>query len=243
MKQSETKIINRSQINLNPINPKRHTDEQIKQQKKNLKKVGFLGGIVWNKNTGNLVDGHRRIQALDLINKYDGTNDYQIKVEMVNFDEKTEKEQLTYMAVGNSKADYNLIAQYVDTIDYENVGLSEDEYNEILNLKIDDTEQIESWEDAFLPVHEITVKEKSNDEIVNEHASKPKMTAEQVKKEKRYCDDVAKSRHEDNDTYIVLNFKDYEQKCAFCDLLGISVSNNMMLNGESIDKLIVCMDR
>ena len=39
MKQSETKIINRSQINLNPINPKRHTDEQIKQQKKNLKKV------------------------------------------------------------------------------------------------------------------------------------------------------------------------------------------------------------
>ena len=187
MNQSETKIINRSQINLNPINPKRHTDEQIKQQKKNLKKVGFLGGIVWNKNTGNLVDGHRRIQALDLINKYDGTNDYQIKVEMVNFDEKTEKEQLTYMAVGNSKADYNLIAQYVDTIDYENVGLSEDEYNEILNLKIDDNEQIESWEDAFLPVHEITVKEKSNDEIVNEHASKPKMTAEQVKKEKRYC--------------------------------------------------------
>ena len=65
MKQSEIKIINRSQINLNPINPKRHTDEQIKQQKKNLKKVGFLGGIVWNKNTGNLVDGHRRIQALD----------------------------------------------------------------------------------------------------------------------------------------------------------------------------------
>ena len=213
MKQSETKIINRSQINLNPINPKRHTDEQIKQQKKNLKKVGFLGGIVWNKNTGNLVDGHRRIQALDLINKYDGTNDYQIKVEMVNFDEKTEKEQLTYMAVGNSKADYNLIAQYVDTIDYENVGLSEDEYNEILNLKIDDNEQIESWEDAFLPVHEITVKEKSNDEIVNEHASKPKMTAEQVKKEKRYCNDVAQSRHEDNDTYIVLNFICWKFQC------------------------------
>ena len=48
LKQSETRIIKRSQINLNPINPKRHSDERIRLQKKNLQKVGFLGGIVWN---------------------------------------------------------------------------------------------------------------------------------------------------------------------------------------------------
>ena len=85
-KGSETIIIKRSEIALNPFNPKNHSDEEINLQKKNLKKVGFLGGIVWNKTTGRLLDGHRRIKALDLINKYDGTNDYEIKVECAEFD-------------------------------------------------------------------------------------------------------------------------------------------------------------
>lgn len=240
MKQSETVIIKRSQIRLNPINPKRHSEKQIKQQKKNLKKVGFLGGVVWNEVTGNLVDGHRRITALDAINKYDGTNDYEIKVEKVQFDETTEKEQLTYMALGNSKADYNLVAEYVDTIDYTNVGLSDEEYNEILKLKpVDYVEKIESWEDEFIqPVHEIHVEEKTSDEIVKEHAEKPKMTKEQVKAEKRFCDDVAATRHEECDTYIVLNFRDLEQKTIFCELLGVTTTSNMMLNGDLIDDLL-----
>ena len=38
LKQSETRIIKRSKINLNPINPKRHSDERVKLQKKNLQK-------------------------------------------------------------------------------------------------------------------------------------------------------------------------------------------------------------
>ena len=93
LKQSETRIIKRSQINLNPINPKRHSDERIKLQKKNLQKVGFLGGIVWNEKSGNLIDGHRRIKAMDLHYKYNGTSgaDYNVKVEVVRLDDKTEK--------------------------------------------------------------------------------------------------------------------------------------------------------
>ena len=51
-KGSETKIIKRSQINLNPCNPKVHTDADIKQQKANIKKVGLIGGIQWNETTG-----------------------------------------------------------------------------------------------------------------------------------------------------------------------------------------------
>lgn len=134
MKTSETKIIKRSQINLNPCNPKRHTEESIKIQKMNLQKVGFLGGIVWNSQSGNLIDGHRRIYALDLINKYNGENDYEVKVEVVSLDDKTEKEQLTYMAVGNTKADIDLIADYANDIDLSKVGLSESDIKDILSL-------------------------------------------------------------------------------------------------------------
>lgn len=243
MKQSETKIINRSQINLNPYNPKRHTDEQVKLQRKNLKKVGFLGGIVWNEASGNLIDGHRRIKALDIINKYDGTpaTDYEVKVEAVKMDDKTEKEQMLYMAVGNSKADYNLIAPIVDEIDYSNVGLSEAEYNEILKLRqTESVEAIPSW-DADFGITELEVQEKSNEEVQQEIQDKPKMTKEQVKAEKQKCDDVAAKHHEEKDLYIILNFDNEEMKQAFCELLGISDGPFLNLRGEPVRRLLDMM--
>lgn len=243
MKQSETKIIKRSQINLNPYNPKRHTDEQVKLQRKNLKKVGFLGGIVWNEASGNLIDGHRRIKALDIINKYDGTpaTDYEVKVESVQMDDKTEKEQMLYMAVGNSKADYNLIAPIVDEIDYSNVGLSEAEYNEILKLRqTEAVEAIPSW-DADFGITELEVQEKSNEEVQQEIQDKPKMTKEQVKAEKQKCDDVAAKHHEEKDLYIILNFDNEEMKQAFCELLGISDGPFLNLRGEPVRKLLDMM--
>lgn len=243
MKQSETKIIKRSQINLNPYNPKRHTDEQVKLQRKNLKKVGFLGGIVWNEASGNLIDGHRRIKALDIINKYDGTpaTDYEVKVEAVQMDDKTEKEQMLYMAVGNSKADYNLIAPIVDEIDYSNVGLSEAEYNEILKLRqTEAVEAIPSW-DADFGITELEVQEKSNEEVQQEIQDKPKMTKEQVKAEKQKCDDVAAKHHEEKDLYIILNFDNEEMKQAFCELLGISDGPFLNLRGEPVRRLLDMM--
>ena len=43
------------------------------------------------------VSGHKRVQTLDIINNYDGTpeTDYEIKVEAVELDDKTEREQIS----------------------------------------------------------------------------------------------------------------------------------------------------
>ena len=237
----------RSQINLNPINPKLHTDEQVKLQKKNLKKVGFLGGIVWNGETGNLVDGHRRIKAMDLMNKYDGTpeTDYEIKVERVEFDEKTEKEQLTYMAVGNSKADYNLIAKYVGDIDYADVGLSEEDYKKIQQLTDHETVDVgmDSMDDFITeyeePVYDLPDEdEKTSDDFVREHEEKPKMTKDEVKKEKQHCDNVASGRQSSQDLYVFLSVDNMENKAMFCELLGFVPTNSMMIKGEEVMRLI-----
>lgn len=134
--QSETREIMRSQIRLNPLNPKRHTDELVKLQKKNLQKVGFLGGVVWNDATGNLVDGHRRLLALDIINGYNGdpSTDYPVKVEVTSLDEKTEKEQVTYMAVGSTRYELDMIAAYIKDIDYKDLGLRDGELRDILAI-------------------------------------------------------------------------------------------------------------
>jgi hypothetical protein len=133
LKQSETAIIKRSRINFAPYNPKRHSKEDIAKQKKNFKDIGFLGGIVWNITTGNLISGHKRIMALDLYYGYQGTkeSDYDIKVEKVKLTEKQEKEQNIFMDAKstNTSQDYGLLALILPDIDYKMAGLSLDEMN------------------------------------------------------------------------------------------------------------------
>lgn len=245
VKNSETLEIFRSEISLNPHNPKLHPDKEVKLQVKNIRKNGYLGGIVWNKTTGNLVDGHRRVKALDIINKYDGTpdTDYAIKVEVVEFDQKTELQQLTYMAVGNSKADYNLIARYVGDIDYADVGLSDEDYQKIVELTDHHVEEgMVSMDDDFIspaPTYELPDEdEKTSDDFVKEHEEKPKMTKEEVKKEKEHCDNVATGRQSDQDLYVFLSFDNIENKAMFCELLGFVPTNSMMVKGEDVMRLI-----
>ena len=142
IRQSETRVVKRSEINLNRLNPKRHSDENIALQVRNLKNVGYLGGIVMNETTHNLLDGHRRIFALDRIHKYDGTpeTDYEVKIEVTALDENEEKRQMTYMAIGNTKADLDLIANYSADIDLSGLGFTEAEMKalEAFNAKEED---------------------------------------------------------------------------------------------------------
>ena len=231
-KGSETKIIKRSQINLNPCNPKVHTDADIKQQKANIKKVGLIGGIQWNETTGNLIDGHKRVMSVDLIQGYDGTpeTDYDIKVEAVDFDEKTEKEQLLFMAKSQDPIDYNLVAKNfsIDEIDFKAAGFTEQDTEQIKMLQ-DDLEAslkesgMDDFSEDFLnepmasvaasvPMTELPNIEKTSEEIVAEHASKPKMTKEEVKEQKQHCTDVGMKRQEDIDNFIFIDFESLEQK-------------------------------
>jgi hypothetical protein len=231
LKQSETININRSQINLSPYNPKKHTDKEIKNQLANLKKVGFNGGIKWNKVTGNLIDGHRRIKAMDMYYKYDGTNEtnYQVKVEAVEFDEKTEKEQLTYEALGNTRADYSLVAEYINDIDYTNLGLSDYDINEIFNFVVDingDTPQVETYDDL------ITTPQVETKDLPTYEEKK-----EQVKQMKQQVKEKAIERQKDEDAFITLSFSTYEAKSAFCEIMGID-PDERFAKGETVLNMI-----
>lgn len=227
LKQSETITINRSQINLNPYNPKRHTDKEIKNQLANLKKVGFNGGIKWNKVTGNLIDGHRRIKAMDIYYKYDGTpeTDYQVKVEAVAFDIKTEKEQLTYEALGNTHADYSLVAEYINDIDYTNLGLSDYDINELSHFVVDVNDylpQVDTYEDLIASQEEEPTYEEKK---------------EQVKQMKQQVKEKAIEKQKNEDAFITLSFSTYEAKSAFCEIIGID-PDERFAKGEAVLNMI-----
>ena len=233
MRQSETRNIRRSDINLNPVNPKRHTDEAVKLQKKNLQKVGFLGGIVWNERTGNLIDGHRRVMAMDLLYKYDGTpeTDYSVKVEVVSLDDKQEKEQLTYMAVGNTKADIDLIARYAPDIDLSDVGLSADDLASIGSL----------IGTADLDIPDIGGELFGDDEEEDETEAETQRTQEEktqhVKDIKRQVNERAEERARDEAAYCTLSFSNYDNYMAFIELVGAK-DGDRYIKGEKVLEMI-----
>ncbi len=237
LKQSETRNIKRSEINLNPVNPKRHTEDAVKLQKKNLQKVGFLGGIVWNERTGNLIDGHRRVKAMDLYYKYDGTpeTDYTLKVEAVSLDEKQEKEQLTYMAVGNTKADIDLIARYAPDIDLSDVGLGTDDLAAIGSLV--------GTADLDIPDigTELLGFDGEDGQEVENDAKKPEKTAEEkkqhVKEMKRQTEEKAEQQAMDEAAYCILSFSNYDNYLAFVELVG-AMEGDRFIKGERVLEMI-----
>lgn len=220
IKGSEKRKILRGSINLNPYNPKKHSDDAIKRQARNIRENGYLGGIVYNEITHNLIDGHRRVMALDLINKYDGTNDYELWVEVVHFDEKTELEQLTYMATGNTKADLSMVQSYIDKIDTK--WFNDDELKYIDELR-ESTEksQMEDLTDLF-----IKPKEKQGFKAGNIDAAKKKIA------------DGMDERQFELRRHILIRIDSEEQLEMFCEYLGIKPEYDIIIDAETILKLI-----
>ena len=220
--ESKTTVIKRSQISLNPYNPKKHSDDRIRFQKSNLQKIGFLGGIVWNETTGNLVDGHRRIMAMDQIYKYDGTpeTDYDVKVEAISLDPKQEKEQMTYMAVGNTEADFNLVSRYIRDIDFSNAGLSKEDFDRIDAIASSVSDSVNTPILSFDSLIEKTEEKKES------------LSPKEIKDKKSKSMDVAYQRQLDEDAYIMLSFSTYEALVGFCEWFGYDPESTKFVKGE-----------
>lgn len=240
IKESETKTVMRSQIHLNILNPKRHVEEAIKTQARNIKKVGILGGIVYNENTQNLLDGHRRILALDQLHKYDGTpeTDYPVKVEVCALSDKEEKEQMTYMAVGNTAADLDLIAKYIGDIDTKDIGLSDAQIKalEQFNITEEDIFNDESKSGAaestvvddffeFLP--SATVQAKGAENLSPEEKKAKVLEGKALNREN------AERYSEAHNAQLILSFVSENAKSALCEYLGIDPTSRIT-EGENV---------
>ena len=250
IKQSETVEIMRSQINLNPFNPKRHSDKKIQEQKKNFQRVGFMGGITWNKHTGNLIDGHRRIKAMDLYYGYDGTaaTDYPVKVESVELDDKQEKEQMTYMALGNTKADYQMIAEYLPDIDYTVSGIDEYDLRQIQSFIVDTSGlEIESFDDLIETADddeedEVEQMQEEPDETghalsSNKEDNEDEDKKAKIKDAKQKQMEAAGKKYQELTAYLTISFSSADEKRAFCELAGIG-DDEKFIQGSKVLEMI-----
>jgi hypothetical protein len=217
IKQSETVFIKRSQVSFAPYNPRKKNPKVINELKKNFKKVGFLGGIIWNETSGNLVGGHKRVEALDLINGYDGKNDYDIKVEKVNLDDKTEKEQNIFL---NNKrvqgeTDYELLSKLLPEIEKENAGL--DDYDiDIVKSIIPDFNFGEN-------------------EIIQNDFKELRGEKENIKELKKNIKKQISNNQQS--FYFVVTFDSNKEKSEFLEGIGINGDNIYITSKEFLTKL------
>lgn len=225
-KQSETIEIRRSQINFAPYNPKIHSKELVDEIKKNIKRVAFLGGVVWNERTSNLIDGHKRIMSLDLIHKYNGTDktDYKIKVEKIDLDEKTEKEQNIFQSKSRTDFDKKLLSELLPSIDYKNAGLDDIDLS-IYNIKIPTDEVFD-----FNPQENKTKEEqteKEQEKSFEDKKAEVKALKQQFKEQAIY----------EGDPYFTVSFDDYSNKVFFMEMFGFD-EDNKFIKGEELLKRI-----
>jgi len=207
---SEPIEIERSKITLANYNPRKISDEAKRKLKANIKKNGLMGGIVFNEQTGNLVSGHQRLTILDEINKYypsDKETDYIVRVEKVDLDPKTEREQNIFMnnTTVMGEFDEDLMRDLIPEIDYQLAGLDDYDLNLYgIDLSDFENEEIEDEiEELYAPV-----------------AQQKEERKQAVKEMKQQIKEKAESKAQDMESYVTLSFSSYQAKSAFMQRFG-----------------------
>lgn len=237
--------LKRSQIKPASYNPRTISDEGRKQLKRSIKLYGVVGGIVVNQATGyTIVGGHQKVAVLDELNKYDKStneNDYTLRVELINVDEKTEKQlniTLNNPNVGGNW-DFDALAKLVPDIDWKDAGLTDADLNMIGVDYLLQTEEENSIADALSDMMAPVTDQKEADK-----AAKQLERAEKIahrKEVKQKVKENAQKQAESMDAYVMLSFDTYEAKAAFCERFGYDPYSKF-IKGEVFDEQVEIID-
>jgi hypothetical protein len=205
--------IKRSQIRLAEYNPRTITPEARKLLKDNIKRVGLLDPIIWNRTTGNVVSGHQRLQCLDTLNEKKAGDDYELTVSAVELDEKTEKEQNIFMNNPFAQGEYDQIKLpdllkdlEIDLTGFDATTIHKEFGEDILHDKPEELKKMAEKFDAF----------------------SEQMTAMKNK---------SQERDNDNDFYLVLVFKNYQGRKEFTDKYGLE--DSLYCNPATLESRII----
>ena len=217
---SESIELSRSAIRFADYNPRKLSDESRKTLKRGIKKFGLVGGIVVNRRTGlTVVSGHQRLSVMDDLQKFPD-NDYCIRVDVIDVDEKQEKELNILMNNPNAQGswDFDTLDQIVPDIDWKDAGLTDADLNMIgvdylLQTK-EESSIADALSDMMAPVTEQDAADKAAKQL--ERATK----VAHMKGVKQQVKENAQKQAENMDAYVMLSFDTFEAKAAFMARFG-----------------------
>ena len=238
---SKTVELRRSQIKPASYNPRTISPEGRKQLKRSIKKYGVVGGIVVNQSTGyTIVGGHQKVSVLDELNKYNEAtheNDYNLRVELINVDEKTEKS--LNVALNNTNIggqwDYDALARLVPDIDYQDAGLTAADLNMIGCDFLLQTEEENSIANALEDMMALVTEQKEAEKAARQLERAEKVA--HMKDVKQQVKEQAQETAANMDAYLMLSFDTWEAKAAFCERFGYDPYAKF-IKGEVFDEQV-----
>lgn len=246
---SQSVELNRSAIHFADYNPRSISDESKKTLKRGIKKFGLVGGIIVNKRTGlTVVSGHQRLAVMDDLQKYDTKtkeNDYKIRVDVIDVDEKQEKELNVLMNNPNAQGtwDYDKLRELIPDIDYKDAGLTDADLNMIgvdfLLQTEEENDLASTLNDLMSPVTEQMAEEKAMRQAEKELERQAKV--QHMKDVKAQVRDQAQETTANMDAYVILSFDTWDAKANFMERFGYN-PNEKFLKGEVFDEQVERID-
>lgn len=233
---SESVELNRSAIHFAGYNPRKLSDESRKTLKRGIKKFGLVGGIVVNKRTGlTVVSGHQRLSVMDELQKFPD-NDYRIRVDVIDVDEKQEKELNILMNNPNAQGswDYDALARLVPDIDYKDAGLTDADLNMIGCDFLLQTEEENSLAGALEEMMQPVTEQKEAEKAARQLERAEKVA--HMKDVKQQVKEQAQETAANMDAYVMLSFDTFEAKAAFCERFGYDPCMKF-IKGEQFDSI------
>lgn len=239
---SQSVELNRTQIKAAAYNPRSITDEGRKALKKSIKLYGVVGGIVVNKQTGyTIVGGHQKVSVLDELNKYPD-KDYILRVELIDVDEKTEKQLNITLNNPNVGGEWNFdaLAELIPDIDWKDAGLTESDLNLIgvdYLIKTEVENSIaDELEDLYSPVKEKKEAEKESRKAEREAEKTYEEKVQHMKDVKAQVREAAQSKVDDMDAFLMLSFDTIQAKEDFLNRFGYE-GGLKFIKGEQFDSI------
>lgn len=233
---SESVELNRSAIHFAGYNPRKLSDESRKTLKRGIKKFGLVGGIVVNKRTGlTVVSGHQRLSVMDELQKFPD-NDYRIRVDVIDVDEKQEKELNILLNNPNAQGswDYDALARLVPDIDYKDAGLTDADLNMIGCDFLLQTEEENSLAGALEEMMQPVTEQKEAEKAARQLERAEKVA--HMKDVKQQVKEQAQETAANMDAYLMLSFDTWEAKAAFCERFGYDPYQKF-IKGEQFDSI------
>ncbi len=227
----------RSDIHFADYNPRTISPENLKTLKKGIKKFGLVGGIVVNKRTGNtLVQGHQRLTVMDELQKYDpatGGNDYAIRCDVIDVDEKSEKELVVLLNNPSAQGEWNydLLRDLVTDIDYVAAGLTEQDLA-MMGYGIEESSAAVSQSVAQDFAQALSPAPQPPAPV---SAPRQPMTQEEkvqhMKDVKQTVSQQASDKAEQTDAYLMLSFDNMASLTSFLSMFGLP-EQTQIIKGE-----------
>ena len=238
---SESVELKRSQINLHEKNPRVISEENRKALKRGIKKFGMVGGIVVNKRTNyTLVSGHQRLSVMDELQKYNPKtkeNDYIIRVDLIDVEEKEEKELLILLNNPSAQGEWNydILRELIPDIDYKDAGLTEQDLDIIgvdFHFQTEEENIIADELDTLME----PVREERQAEVAQKQAERAEKVAH-LKQVKEEVKQAATKAAANMDAYLMLSFDTWDAKAEFCEKFGFN-PDEKFLKGEVFSEKI-----